>query len=51
MKTLEFILTMLFCIVPALWIENYMFSPAFWTVFGAWVAGNILGYISRVAEE
>lgn len=51
MKTFEFMLTMLFCVMPSLWIENYLFGPAFWTVFAALLIGRIVGYISRITEE
>lgn len=51
MKILGFILTLLFCIVPSLWIENYMFSPAFWTVFVALLVGKFFGYIDKAIEK
>jgi hypothetical protein len=51
MKTFGFILTMLFCVIPSLWIENYMFSTAFWVVFAALFVGRVLGYIEREMED
>ena len=52
MRIISFILIALVATIPALWIENYIFTNTiWWTVVMAYFLGNLFGYFEGIRKE
>jgi len=52
MKHIRLLISIFVPIIPILWIEDYnLANPIWWTVFGAFWVGKILGLLEAFFDE